>query len=221
MSSGTDQTCCVDVTCQCESWLTRFCDYETVTHEYCGVTTVFESSRTHQMPQRDVRPEVGVHQADKIWFVSRVEHDVQSGIGAVLTDGDGVEWQVYQVQSISSLCLWMLWCRNVSKCFALLDPVEIWEISTCDSECEGGRQETLLARTRASILAAGGRASVRNDSDDMVVEYTARLEAWPKKAGSHPLPNHELRCRGQRYRVLSFEDAGRFVPFTMQLGIIQ
>ena len=221
MSSGTDQSCCVDVNCQCEAWLQRFCDYETVTHDYCGVTTVFQSSRSQPMPQRDVRPEVGIHQADRIWFVSRAEQDVESGVGAVLTDGDGTEWQVYQVQAVRSFCLWQLWCRNVSKCFALLDPVEIWEILPCESDCADGRQERLIARTRASILAAGGQARVRNDSDDMVVDYTARLEAWPKKAGPHPLANHQLRCRGQRYRVLSFEDSGAFVPFTMQLEMIQ
>ena len=221
MSSGTDQACCADLTCQCEQWLSRFCDYETVTHDYCGVETEFASARSVAMPTESIRPEMGVEQADRLWFVSRAEHDVASGVGATITDSDGSVWQVYNSVYVKTYCLWKLWGRNVAKCFALLDPVEIWQVDRCDAECEDGREEKLVARVRASIVSAGGRQQIRNDSDDMVVGYTARLEAWPKKAGEHPQPNHQLRVKGVEYRVLSFEDGGRFVPFTMSLERVQ
>lgn len=210
MSEG----CCPEP-CVCADWLTSFCDYVEVTHTYCGTATVFEKARIRDMPQLDVNVAAGVHQADRQIEISLEENDIESGIGAVVTDEDGLEWVVYRVQKIRSFCLLRLWARNVTTCFSLTDRVEIYEMQMCGDDCAEAVSPKMLARVSGRILVDGGNQQFQDDSEQMQVQYQVSLSSWP--VGDHPEAAHRLRARQGWFRILSFQDGGQFAPYSLTL----
>ena len=124
--------CCTEVPCGCTQWLESFCDFETVTHTYCGVDTVFEKCKSYPMQTELVRPDAGIHQQDRMFFVSRQEQDVESAPGAVIETGDGEHWQIYTAEYLQAFCTWKLWGRNVATCFSLTNRLDIWDATGCE-----------------------------------------------------------------------------------------
>lgn len=213
MSSGS----CCESTCPCDDWLTSFCDYETISHKYCGTTQEFTQARRKAIPRESSRADQGVHQSDAIWYISDNEFAVESGIGATITDADGVEWTVYRAKKLKNFCVWKLNARSVEVCFQLTDKVEILERSVCGDTCAPEVQWNVAGKTRGKILTTGGTASSRNQANSMQVRRTASLVRWP--AGEHPNENHFLRTRDGMYRITQFTDGGPFVPYSLQVEL--
>lgn len=216
MSSG---PCCPPSDCGCGNWLQSWCDWQTVTHRYCGASQVFAFARSGSIASDAVRPESGVYQADQLFYLSTEEQEFSTGTGAVITTADGEEWQVYSLQYLRSFCVWKLWCRNVAACFQLSDRVEVYEVEQCEAECPPAVQWKLLGRTRGRVLPTGGRQSMENDADRMVVSFTMELAEW--KFGEFPRAVHRLKVRDYWYRVVQFENRGSFVPYVLVLERIE
>lgn len=210
MSEG----CCPEP-CVCADWLTSFCDYVEVTHTYCGTATVFEKARIRDMPQLDVNVAAGVHQADRQIEISLEENDIESGIGAVVTDEDGLEWVVYRVQKIRSFCLLRLWARNVTTCFSLTDRVEILELVPCETDCGPTVKERLVGRVMAKAVVTGGVTQNRANAVEMRKTLAMRLQTWP--TGDGPEAYHRIRTANGVYKVTRFRDPGPFAPFEVEL----
>jgi len=206
--------CCPE-SCACQDWLTSFCDYVTVTHNYCGTSTVFEKARTKQVPVEASRADAGVNPADCTFEFSKLEHEVESGIGAIVTDGDNRQWIVYKVQQINLFCLTRVWARNIELCFGLLGRIDVYDAVPCETDCGASTEMRLIGRIRGNILPSGGSQGYRNDSDDMVVQYTATVERWP--FGEYPKASHRLKSGDKFYRVSQFTDGGPFVPYSLSL----
>ena len=211
--------CCDRPACACADWLTTFCDYVPLTHKYCGTTTEFASGRSKSMPAESIRPESGVYAADRQFEISMEEHEVESGIGAVIVDADGEEWQVYRAQEIKAFCLKRLWARNIAVCFALLDQIEVFEMENCGDDCSEAVKPKRIGRLRGKILVDGGSAGIRDDSDEMDVQYSASLVSWP--FGDYPLSSHRLKTKKGWFRVRNFSDGGPFVPYSLSLEKIR
>jgi len=206
---------CCPTTCVCADWLTAFCDYTEVTHTYCGTETTFEKARIRDMPQQDVNVEAGVHQADRQIEISLEEQNIESGIGAMVVDEDGLEWVVYRVQKIKAFCLLRLWARNLTACFSLTDRIEIYEMQLCGDDCSEAVKPALIARMPGRILVDGGNQQFQDDSEQMQVQYQVSLSKWP--AGDHPEAAHRLKSKQGWFRVVNFRDGGPFVPYSLTL----
>lgn len=213
--SSSGSGCCERPACACSDWLTTFCDYVPFTHTYCGTTTEFASGRSKSMPSEAVRPEAGVYAADRQFEFSTEEHDVETGLGAVIVDADGEEWQVYRVQSIVTFCVRRLWARNIAVCFALTDQIEVFEMENCGDDCSEAVKPKRIGRVRGKILLDGGSAGIRDDSDEMDVQYSATLVKWP--FGEYPMAGHRLKTKNGWFRVKNFSSKGPFVPFSLRL----
>ena len=212
-------SCCDRPSCACSDWLTTFCDYVPFRHAYCGTVTEFASGRSKVMPSEAIRPESGVYSSDRQFEFSTEEHDVETGVGAVITDMDGEEWQVYRVQPIPTFCVKRLWARNIAVCFALMDHMEVFEIQNCGDDCSEAVQPKRIGRVRGKILVDGGSAGIRDDSDEMNVQYSASLVNWP--FGDYPMAFHRLKTKKGWFRVRNFSDGGPFVPYSLSLEKIR
>lgn len=208
---------CCPSSCACEDWLTTFCDYIEVSHRYCGTVTTFEKARAKSVPVEAVRVDAGINPADRIFEFSSLEHEFESGIGAVVLDENEVEWVVYKVERIRSFCITRVWGRNIESCFALLGRIEVYEAIPCATDCgDSGVTMRHVGRLRGNVLMSGGSQSFDNDSDQMSVRYSAVVARWP--FGSHPKANHRLKVDDVYYRVSSFTDGGPFVPYSLTLS---
>lgn len=211
MSSG---SCCAP-TCQCDDWLTSFCDYETVTHVYCGESTEFEKARRKAITQDLVRPEHGVYAADVTFEISESEQAVETGIGARITDADGTEWIVYRSLKVAAFCIHRLWARSVAHCFSLTDAVEVIEREDCGDTCDPKVKWNVVGKTRGKVLVESGASTGKNRADQIQVRYNGQLVRWP--AGEYPTADQFLRTKKGVFRITSFRDGGEFVPFTLTL----
>ena len=209
--------CCTEVPCGCTQWLESFCDFETVTHTYCGVETVFEKCKSYPMQTELVRPDAGIHQQDRMFFVSRQEQDVESAPGAVIETGDGEHWQIYAAEYLQAFCTWKLWGRNVATCFSLTNRLDIWDATGCEGDCQSVRMQR-IGTVRGKILATGGQRTATRNSDDMRVRWQCSVERWT--AGAYPLAHHRISTSQGMFRVVSWTDGGPYVPFTMVLELM-
>lgn len=206
---------CCPITCVCEAWLSSFCDYVAVTHTYCGIENSFQKARVRDMPQLDVNVEAGVYQADRQIEISMEEHSIESGIGAIIVDEDGLEWVVYRVQRIRTFCLLRLWARNITTCFQLTDRVEVIELVPCESDCGPQLKERLVARLAAKVVVQGGVVQNRANAVEMREAVAMRLQKWP--GGGHPGAFHRIRSKDGLFKILRFRDPGMFAPFELEL----
>lgn len=206
---------CCPTTCVCQDWLTAFCDYAEITHTYCGEETSFSNARVRDMPQQDVSVEAGVHQADRQIEISMEEHNIESGIGAVVVDEDQQEWVVYRVQKIKAFCLLRLWARNITSCFALTDRVEVLELVPCESDCGPQVKERLIARLMAKVVIQGGTVQNRSNTVEMRTTAAMRLQKWPGRG--HPEAFHRIRTTDGLFKIVRFRDPGPFAPFEVEL----
>ncbi len=207
-------SCCPE-SCACQDWLTTFCDYITISHRYCGQDTVFEKARGKGIPSESARADAGVNPADRIFEFSSLEQDAESGVGARITDENDQEWIVYKVEKIRSFCLTRVWGRNIESCFALLGKIDVFEVVPCDTDCGEAEEMRQIGRLKGNILTSGGTQQYQNDSDSMVVEYSATIAGW--SFGVHPKPSHRLRHNGTTYRISRFTDSGPFLPYALTL----
>lgn len=216
VSASVSDSCCIDINCGCDEWLTTFCDYETVTLSYCGVETEFAFARSKGMKISASNANVGVHPADRVFRLSMQEQTVEVGIGAVITDGDGTEWQAYSVEYLSRFCVQKIMARSVAACFQLLENIDVLELecTNCD-DCENQTQYKRVGRVKGKVLAESGSARNRNDSVDLVCNWTGDLVRWP--LASKPTANHRLKTKSGLFRISSFRDGGQFVPYHVGL----
>ena len=215
-SSSASESCCVDNLCNCETWLTAFCDYVTVTIDYCGDTTVFERGRFSGMPMESVSPQSGVHPNDGVFRVSTYEQSVEIGLGAVVTDAEGTEWTVYKIETLTAFCVKKLWARSVAACFQLLDKLEILELDCTDcGDCEEKGKLVRVGSATCKILSESGSLQSRNDSNEIVYRYSGELVRWPLK--TKPTSRHRIKTKDASYRITGVRDAGPLVPFYLTL----
>ena len=206
---------CCPTTCVCADWLTAFCDYTEVTHTYCGTETTFEKARIRDIPQQDVNVEAGVYQADRQIEISMEEQNIESGIGAMVVDEDGLEWLVYRVQKIKAFCLLRLWARNITACFGLTDRVEVLELVPCETDCGPTVKERLVARLMAKAVVTGGAVQNRTNAVEMRTTLAMRLQKWPGRG--HPEAFHRIRTPDGLFKIVRFRDPGIFAPFEIEL----
>lgn len=215
LSSSASESCCIPSTCACDTWLTVFCDYERVTLDYCGKTTVFGLARSDDMPITSVNPQAGVMSQDRIFRLSMLERTVSVGIGGTITDADGTEWVIYRVETLKAFCVKKVSARSVAACFQLLDNIDIFG-EDCDcQDCGQVVKYKRLARVKGKILAEAGSLTARNDSRDLVYQYTGDLVRWP--IAVKPTGQHRLKDRNGTYRIVRVRDHGPFVPFMVGL----
>jgi len=216
--SASDE-CCLPVDCACDTWLTVFCDYETVSLDYCGVTTTFNKARSSGMRMTSVNPQAGVHPSDRIFRLSYAEQDFEIGLGGVITDLDGTEWVIYAKDTLSAFCVEQTWTRSVAACFGLLENIDVFEQ---DCECEVDDCATTVrykrvARVKGKVYAATGSLLDRNDSRDLVYRFSGDLVRWP--LAGRPSAQHRLRDRNGTYRIVGVTDNGIYVPYSVQLEV--
>ncbi len=215
-SASASESCCVDTLCNCEAWLTSFCDYVTVSLEYCGETTTFDRARFSGMPMESVNSQSGVHPSDGVFRVSTYEHSVDIGLGAVITDAEGTEWTVYKVQSLNQFCVKKLWARSVSACFQLLDKIEIFELDCSDcGDCEDLGKLVRVGKVSGKILSEAGTLRSQNNSNEIVYRYSGELVRWP--LSKMPTSRHRIKTKNASYRIIGVRDAGPLVPFYLTL----
>ena len=208
-------SCCGDCPDPCERWLTDFCNYEAITLTSCGVTTAFSQARSGPMTTKELMVGNAVHPADRVFRLSRAEHDVQVEVGATIEDADGTEWVVYRTRSIDSFCVTKCWCRSISACFNLLSKVTIiaQDCETCD--CDGNEAWSIVGRTKGSIVISSGSVQRVNDADSMSERITGALVKWPLK--KMPSAHHRLKVGDDIYRIQSFVNNGPLLPFEITL----
>ena len=216
MSHSYSESCCVDTLCGCDDWLTAFCDYETVTLDYCDVQTVFNLARSKGIKMSAVNPQAGVHPADKVFRLSMQENTVEVGIGGTITDADDTEWVIYSVTDLPHFCLKVLHVRSVSACFLLLDNIDVLELDCTDCDtCDDVVRYKRVSRVKGKITADSGSVSTRNDSRDLVYDFSGSLVRWPLSV--RPSANHRLKDKSGTYRITRIQDNGQFVPYVVSL----
>ena len=216
MSHSISESCCADTLCACEDWLTTWCDYETVTFTYCGVSTQFMKARSRGIKMSSTNPDVGVHPADKVFRVSMLENTIEVGIGATITDSDGTVWKVYAVADLVAFCVKVLHARSVSACFQLLENVDVLELDCADCDtCDDVVRYKRVGRVKGKITAQSGTLQTRNDSRDLVYNFSGSLEEWPLSV--RPSANHRLKDKSGMYRITRVTDNGVFVPYIVGL----
>lgn len=215
-SESMSESCCIDTQCACEDWLTAFCDYETVTLKYCGEETVFNFARSKGVRMSSVDVNSGVHPSDRVFRISMEEHAVDVGIGGIVVDAAGTEWVIYSVESLTKFCVEVLRARSVAACFLLLDDIDVLELECkdCDDCAETVKYKT-LKRVKGKISASSGALSSRNDSSDLVYNFSGALVRWP--LASRPTANNRLRDKSGTYRITRVDDGGIYVPYRLGL----
>ena len=214
-SSESADACCFPVTCACESWLTAFCEYVTVTLTACGEEYQFDRARATQIPSNVADPNVGVYASDKIFRLSMLENSVEILPGATILDAVDVTWQVYRVEDMAAFCVKKLWARSVQQCFQLTDNVEIYTQRLDCEDCGDSIGWDLDGLVKGTVICQAGNSGTSNDVTRMSYRYVASLEEWP--LGDKPKSIHMLRTDGKDYRILSFTDAGPYVPFVLSV----
>lgn len=218
MSSGSasaSESCCFPSTCACDTWLTAFCDYETVTLDYCEEQTEFQFARSDDIPIESVNPEAGVLPADKIFRLSMTENTVDVGIGGTVTDSEGTEWVIYKVETLKAFCVKKLWTRSVAVCYQLIDTIDVFE-QDCDcQDCGTDVRYRRVARVKGKIFAEAASRRNQNDSSDLVYQYNGNLVRWPLR--DRPTSAHRLKNKDGVFRIVRVQDRGPFVPFVTGL----
>lgn len=216
VSDSLSESCCDDTLCACEDWLTAFCDYENVTLDYCGEQTEFYHARSSGIKISSVNPQAGVHPADKVFRLSMLENSVEVGIGGVITDADGTDWVIYSATHLQSFCVQVLHVRSVAACFQLTENIDVLELDCTDcDECVDTVRYKSVGRVKGKILAESGSLQTRNDSKDLVYNFSGSLVRWPLSV--RPSANHRLRDRSGMYRITRVSDNGQFVPYVLGL----
>jgi hypothetical protein len=217
VSESVSDVCCIPSDCACDDWLTIFCDYQTVSLEYCGETTVFQKARSTGIKMSAVNPQSGVHPADRVFKLSYRENEVEIGIGGVITDEDGTEWVIYAMSKQPAFCVEKIWARSVAACFTLLEVIDVFEPDcSCETEdCGTKIRYRRVARVKGKITASTGSLLDRNDSRELVYRFQGDLVRWP--LAGRPTAGHRLRDRNGTYRIVGVEDRGMFVPYTVRL----
>lgn len=208
---------CCDVTCECDLWLSNNCNPKSLTHSYCGTESSLEQASVQSMPMDFARPDQGIYNEDRIFTFSRNEADVESGPGAIITY-ESEQWQVYRAVPVTSFCVWQLWGRNVSRCFSLTEAVDVYGVENCGSACDLNTDAKLEGRCFGRLLIDGGNREFSNEAIELNINYSLTVDRWP--VGDHPNSNHLLKVRGKWYRINSFADSGSFVPFNLQVELI-
>lgn len=216
-SISVSDECCFPVDCACDDYLTLFCDYETVTLDYCDVTTEFTKARSSGIKMTSVRPDAGVHASDRVFKLSVNEHDVQMGIGAIITGSDGTEWIVYAADWIRSFCIWKLWARSVSACFGLLDTIDVLQQDCECEDCGNKVKYKRVARVKGKILADSASVRSGNDANDLVFRFSGDLVRWPLK--TRPTSAYRLKDSHGVYRITGVTDRGVYVPYHVTLEV--
>jgi hypothetical protein len=215
-SVSSSESCCADILCACEDWLTAFCDYETVTLDYCGEQTEFYHARSSGIKMSSVNPQAGVHAADKIFRLSMLENSVEVGIGGTITDSDGVEWVIYSVTELNLFCLKVMHVRSVAACFNLTEDIDVFDLDCTDcGECDNVARPRRVGRVKGKILAETGSLQTRNDSKDLVYNFSGSLVRWPLSV--RPSASHRLKDKYGSYRITRVTDNGVFVPYIVGL----
>ena len=210
------ESCCIDTLCICEKWLTMFCDYVTLTVDYCDEKTVFNRARSKSVRMTAVNPDAGVHPADKIFRVSMLENTIEIGIGAVITEEDGQEWVVYSVSQMVHFCVTVMYARSVSACFQLLDNIDVLELECADcDQCDDEIAYRRVGRVKGKITAESGALETSNDSRDIVYDFSGSLVRWPLPV--RPSSRHRLKDQSGMYRITRVTDNGKFVPYIVGL----
>lgn len=216
-ASESASDCCFPVYCACADWLTAFCDYETLTLDYCGEETVFEKGRRSGIKMSAINPQAGVHPADQVFRLSYEEQNVEVGLGGVITDSDGTEWIIYAKDVLRSFCVYKLWARSVAACFGLLETIDVLE-QDCDCETEDCGTTVRYKRVKTvkgKVIATTGSLLERNDSRDLVYRFSGDLVRWP--LAHRPGANNRLRTREGIFRIVGVTDNGPYVPFSVDL----
>lgn len=215
-SSSASESCCIVQACECEAWLTAFCDYEVVTLTYCGETTEFQFARSKDISMSAVNPQAGVHAADKVFRISMLEQSVEVGVGGTITDGDGTPWVIYKVTTLVQFCVKVLHTRSVSACFQLLENIDVLELENQDKDCcVDATRYRRVATVKGKITAETGAIQTRNDSRDLVYNFSGSLVRWPLSV--RPSANHRLKDKYGSYRITRVQDGGIFVPYYVEL----
>jgi hypothetical protein len=215
VSESASESCCFPSTCACDTWLTAFCDYETVTLSYCDVQTEFNFARSDDIPIVSVNPDAGVLPADRIFRLSMTENTVSVGIGATITDQDGTEWVVYKVEALRSFCVKKLWVRSVAVCYQLLDTIDLFEQDCECEDCGTNVKYKRVARVKGRIFAEAASRRTQNESSDLVYQYTGNMIKWP--LSTKPSAVHRLKTKEGVFRIIRVQDRGPFVPFVTGL----
>lgn len=216
MSDSLSDSCCIETMCNCESWLTAFCDYEPLTIEYCDETTEFVYGRSSGVSLSDVSPQAGIHQADKVFRVSMLENSIDIGLGATITDSEGTVWVVYSVKTLNHYCVKVMNARSVAACFQLLENIDVLELEAQTGDCCADEiKYRRLARVKGKVTAETGTLSTRNDSKDLVYNFSGSLERWPLSV--RPSASHRLKTKTGSYRITRVRDGGPFVPYYVEL----
>ena len=215
--SGSGSDCC-DNACDdaCSVWLTTFCDYVSLSLQYCGVTTEFERARAKQIAISESMPGLAVHPTDTIFRVSMEEEPIEVGIGAIVTYG-GDDWHVYRAEFYAAFCVWKLWARSVGACFGLLDKVDVM-LSDCDDcDCSDEEQWSIAKKTKGSLVAMSGQSQVVNDANQITPRTRLSLVEWP--LSGYPTSKHRVRHKGIVYRILRWTNNGPMAPFDLEVEI--
>jgi uncharacterized protein YuzB (UPF0349 family) len=163
-----------------------------------------------------VNPQAGVHPADKVFRISMLENSVEVGIGGTITDDEGTEWVIYSVQDLASFCVKVLLARSVSACFQLLEDIDVLELDCTECDvCDDVVRYKRLKRVKGKIVAETGSLQTRNDSRDLVYNFSGSLVRWPLSV--RPSANHRLKDRSGMYRITRVTDHGVFVPYLVGL----
>lgn len=214
-SRSASESCCIPSTCACDTWLTAFCDYETVTLGYCDKDTTFRFARSDDIPIESVNPDAGVLPADKIFRLSMTEKTVSVGIGGTITDAAGTEWVIYKAETLKAFCVKKLWTRSVAVCYQLLDTIDIFEQDCECEDCGTNVRYRRVARVRGRIFAEAASRRTQNESSDLVYQYTGNLIKWP--LSESPKAIHRLKTKEGVFRIIRVQDRGPFVPFVTGL----
>lgn len=212
-----EEDCCIDTDCGCGEWLTIFCDYETVTLDSCDTETVFNFARSSGISIETANPNIGIHVSDKVFRISKQEHDVPVHVGSVITDSEGTEWLVYAARYLKSFCVYVLTARSIAACFSLLDTVDIFELyqaPDCD-DCENKTATKRVGRVKGLISSQAASISSRNDARELVYTFTGDLVRWPLRG--RPSANHRLKTKEGVFRIVRVNDGGPLVPFRVGL----
>jgi hypothetical protein len=216
VSHSNSESCCDDTLCACEGWLTSFCDYETVTLNYCDEQTVFYHARSRGIQMSSANVQEGIHPADKVFRISTLENSVEVGIGGTITDSDDTEWVIYSVTDLVSFCVKVMHARSVSACFQLLENVDVLELDCTNCEtCDDVVRYKRVGRVKGKITAQSGTLQTRNDSRDLIYTFSGSLVRWPLSV--RPSANHRLKDKSGMYRITRVTDNGVFVPYSVGL----
>lgn len=217
VSESASESCCFPSSCACDTWLTAFCDYETVTLDYCGEQTQFDYARSDDVPITVVNPQSGVMPADKIFRISMTENTVEVGIGGTITDSDGTEWVIYKVETLRAFCVKKLWTRSVAACFGLLDKIDVLEQDCECTDCGTKIQYKRVARIKGKIIAETATRRSQNDAADLVYQFEGQLIKWP--LATRPSANNRLKDKSGVFRIVNVRDHGPLAPFMLKLEI--